>query len=292
MFKKKNLIKFLTISSVVTSGLSCMSANAVLKFSEKIEDRSPYSFLSDEEYSKIKDFDKFMELLNGNIYHRSIVFDNIKVSRPHTLTFKNKDVRVDAIFTEQRGFEDNVVKNILIENKNPKLPMPVGKVDLSAIPTEERKKLLSDLEDFLKVGIINIFEKTLRKYKNKKIIKDDKNCFECLLTISPYDVKKIIKINNNASGFKGFFYCPLSIKIEKEKGKPKNLTMVSFKKNTKNGFPGEGRKYISVDNIDSLKDLEKYFYDIALVFKRVHDNCESSKKIRKLEDLIYGLKKV
>ena len=293
IFNANSVIRFLVTFSLLASGLSCLSANAILRFSEKIEDKSPYSFLSDEEYSKIKDFDKFIELIDNNIYYRNIAFDNIRVSVPYTVIFKNKDVRIDAVFTEhKRGFEGPVAENIFIENKDPELPIPIGETDLSAISKEERKKLISDLEDFLKVGIINRFEETIRNYKNKKVIRDDKNYFECLLTISPYDVKKIIKINNNASGLKGFFYCPLSIKIEKEKGKPKNLTMVSFKKNTKNGFPGEGMEYISVDDIASVKDLKKYFYDIAVVFKRIHDSCAEDKSIKKLEDIVSGLRKI
>ena len=41
-----------------------MNSKALLKLSEEAVDRSPFSFLSDEKYSKIKNYERLFELID------------------------------------------------------------------------------------------------------------------------------------------------------------------------------------------------------------------------------------
>lgn len=296
MFLKNKLMKFLATSSVAASGLNGLSANAILEFSEKTEDRSPYSFLSDDEYSKIRDFDEIKDLIEKCIGYGATDFYNISSSNPLNFTVENRKFKYTAFLEQKRGFRNFVIKDIFAESKE----VPYESYYLSDLSKDERKKLIGDLKKKLKDQIILKIEETIKNYKNKKIIHDDKNSFECLFTISLSDVDKIIKMNNaSLPGTNAGFYCPISIKIDKEYGRPKNLVITSVNKLSRQGILDDNSTFISVKTIDlfenfdinSTTKLEKYLLDISLVFKNYHDSFKKDVNIQSIEDVRYGPKK-
>jgi|GEM_PF-5686398 len=64
MFLKKWKKHLLSSALVVISGTNSLNSKAILKLSEEAVDRSPFSFFSDEEYSKIKNYDRLFDLID------------------------------------------------------------------------------------------------------------------------------------------------------------------------------------------------------------------------------------